>query len=332
MQHWPAPQWRVALLEIEDLRVGFRSSRGEALVLRGVNLCVEKHETLGLVGESGSGKSMTALATMNLLPPNGRRSATRLSLNGSDLRSQREAKMRDLRGRAIGMVFQDPSTALNPVQTIGHQITSVRLRHFPGSARDAQGRAVDLLERVGIRGAAERLSQYPHQLSGGLKQRVLIAMALIAEPALLLADEPTTALDVTVQARVLNLLRGLQRELGIGILLITHDLGVVAAAADRVAVMYAGQIVETGPVAAVLTRPAHPYTQGLLGCVPDIAGGARLATITGQVPSARDMPAGCAFAPRCSMAMPACTASGVELRPVGGGHASRCLKAEALLA
>ncbi len=235
--------------------------------------------------------------------------------------------MRDLRGRMIGMVFQDPATALNPVQTIGHQLVSVRRRHFGGAVRDARAKAVALLERVGIRGAGDRLDQYPHQLSGGLKQRVLIAMALIAEPALLLADEPTTALDVTVQARVLNLLRGLQADLGIGILLITHDLGVVAAAADRVAVMYAGQIVETGSVETILTRPAHPYTQRLLACIPDIAADTRLATIPGQVPPATSVPAGCAFAPRCPMATEACTASAVPLETLADGHQARCVVA-----
>jgi peptide/nickel transport system ATP-binding protein len=314
------------------LRVTLPTPAGPARPLRGVGLRVDRGETLGLVGESGCGKSMTALATMNLLPAGAHRSAARLALDGTDLRGMREAAMRDLRGRAIGMVFQDPATALNPVQTIGHQLTSVRRRHFGGSAQAAQARAVDLLERVGIRGAADRLGQYPHQLSGGLKQRVLIAMALIAEPALLLADEPTTALDVTVQARVLNLLRGLQKDLGIGILLITHDLGVVAAAADRIAVMYAGEIVETGSVATILTRPAHPYTSRLLGCAPDLASGGRLATIPGQVPPATSMPAGCAFAPRCAMATDACTAAPVPLRPLVEGHEVRCLRAEEVLA
>ena len=299
-----------------------------AHALRGVELTVGKGETLGLVGESGCGKSMTALAVMNLLPAGARRSAARLSLNETDLRGLRESGMRDLRGRAIGMVFQDPSTALNPVQTIGHQLVSVRRRHFGGSASAARDRAADLLERVGIRGAGDRLTQYPHQLSGGLKQRVLIAMALIAEPALLLADEPTTALDVTVQARVLNLLGAIQKDLGIGILLITHDLGVVAAAADRVAVMYAGEIVEAGTVGAVLTRPAHPYTRGLLGCAPDLAGGGRLATIPGQVPPATAMPAGCAFAPRCPLATQDCSAGQVAPRMVADGHMARCLRAE----
>jgi oligopeptide/dipeptide ABC transporter ATP-binding protein len=327
----------VALLDIEDLRVTLPTQAGPtqagaAHALRGVDLRLGRGETLGLVGESGCGKSMTALAIMNLLPPGARRSAARLVLDGTDLRGMRESGMRDLRGRAIGMVFQDPSTALNPVQTIGHQLTSVRRRHFGGSARAAEARAIDLLERVGIRGAANRLGQYPHQLSGGLKQRVLIAMALIAEPALLLADEPTTALDVTVQARVLNLLRGLQKDLGIGILLITHDLGVVAAAADRVAVMYAGEIVETGTVAAILTQPAHPYTRRLLDCVPDIAGGARLATIPGQVPPATSMPTGCGFAPRCSAATVACAAAPVTLRALTEDHQVRCLRAEEVLA
>ena len=322
----------MALLEIEDLRVTLPTPVGAAHALRGVDLRLSKGETLGLVGESGCGKSMTALATMNLLPRGARRSATRLALDGTDLRSMPEARMRDLRGRAVGMVFQDPSTALNPVQTIGHQLTSVRRRHFGGSAQAARERAVDLLERVGIRGAANRLGQYPHQLSGGLKQRVLIAMALIAEPALLLADEPTTALDVTVQARVLNLLRGLQTDLGIGILLITHDLGVVAAAADRIAVMYAGEIVEAGSVATILSQPAHPYTRRLLGCAPDLAAGARLAAIPGQVPPATSMPTGCVFAPRCAMARDACTVAPVTLRTLVESHEVRCLRAEEVVA
>jgi peptide/nickel transport system ATP-binding protein len=322
----------VALLEIENLRVSLPTPSGVAHALRGVDLRLGRGETLGLVGESGCGKSMTALATIKLLPAGARHSANRLTLDGTDLRQLPESRMRALRGRAIGMVFQDPSTALNPVQNIGHQLTSIRRLHFGGSAQVAEERAVDLLERVGIRGAAGRLRQYPHQLSGGLKQRVLIAMALIAEPAVLLADEPTTALDVTVQARVLNLLRGLQQDLGIGILLITHDLGVVAAAAERVAVMYAGEIVEAGQVATILTQPAHPYTRRLLECVPDIAGGARLATIPGQVPPATSMPTGCAFAPRCSMATSACTAAPIPLRTLAEGHDVRCLRAEEVLA
>jgi peptide/nickel transport system ATP-binding protein len=322
----------VALLEIENLRVTLPTPAGAAHALRGVDLCLERGETLGLVGESGCGKSMTALATMNLLPPGALRSAARLSLDGTDLRAMAEREMRDLRGRAIGMVFQDPSSALNPVQTIGTQLASVRRRHFGGSERAATVRAVELLERVGIRGAGSRLVQYPHQLSGGLKQRVLIAMALIAEPVLLLADEPTTALDVTVQARVLNLLRGLQRDLGIGILMITHDLGVVAAVADRVAVMYAGQIVETGSVATILTQPAHPYTRRLLGCVPDIAAGARLASIPGQVPPATAMPSGCGFAPRCALASSACTAAPLPLLAIDGAHQARCLRTAEVLA
>ena len=320
------------LLDVSDLRVSLPTPVGAVHVLRGIDLAVSSGERLGVVGGSGCGKSMTALAIMGLLPHGAQRSAYRLSLAGDDLTGRSERGMRNVRGRRIGMVFQDPGAALNPVQTIGQQLQSVWRRHFAGSGAQPRERAVALLERVGIRNAARRLGEYPHHLSGGLKQRVLIAMALMAKPALLLADEPTTALDVTVQARVLNMLRDIQRELGIGILLITHDLGVVAAAADRVAVIYAGEIVESGPVATVLTQPAHPYTRRLLACVPDFSGGARLGTIPGEVPRLIAVAECCSFAPRCALALAACQAAPVPLRMVAADHQARCLRSEDVMA
>jgi peptide/nickel transport system ATP-binding protein len=320
------------LLEVEDLHLTLSAAEGLLHVLRGIHLAVDRGETVGIVGESGCGKSMTALSIMGLLPRGARRNARRLSLNGTDLLAHGEHRMRNLRGRHVAMVFQDPGTALNPTQPIGRQLGSVWRRHFPAEAARAADRAVELLERVGIRGAAGRLSQYPHQLSGGQRQRVMIALALMARPSLLLADEPTTALDVTVQARVLHLLRSLQRETQIGMLLITHDLGVVAAVADRVAVMYAGEIVERGRVADVLGRPAHPYTRRLLACVPDLSGGARLGTIPGQVPPPGSRVAGCAFAPRCDSADAACRGADIPWREAAPGHAARCLRTGAIQA
>jgi peptide/nickel transport system ATP-binding protein len=313
------------LLEIQNLRVTLQTDAGPLHAVRGIDLSLERGETLCLVGESGCGKSMTALAIMGLLPRGARLSAGRLALSGTDLTQLGERRMHKLRGRQMGMVFQDPGTALNPVYTVGSQTASVWRRHFGGTRTAARERAVELLEKVGIHGAAARMSQYPHQLSGGLRQRIMIAMALIAQPALLLADEPTTALDVTVQARVLNLLRGLQRELGIGLLLITHDLGIVAAMADRVAVMYAGEVVETGPAQAILARPSHPYTQRLMACVPDLAGARRLGTIPGEVSSLTGGITGCGFAPRCDRATSACQCGTLPLHPVAVLHDVRCV-------
>lgn len=315
------------LLDIEDLRVTLPLADAPLHILRGVDLYVDHAETLGVVGESGCGKSMTALAIMGLLPRGARRTARRLSLAGEDLAGLPERRMRDFRGRRIGMIFQDPGTALNPVQRIGRQLESVWVRHHGGTRAQSRDRAVMLLERIGVRGAAGRLGQYPHELSGGLRQRVMIAMTLMAGPQLLLADEPTAALDVTVQARVLNLLRALQDDLGIGMLLITHDLGVVATVADRVTVMYAGEVVESGSVAEIMARPAHPYTARLIACVPDLSRGGRLGTIPGQVPAPTRLPQGCTFAPRCTLVLDACRAGPVAMHKLGRAHAARCLRA-----
>ena len=303
-----------ALLEVENLRVSLATARGRLDAVRGIDLRVRKGTTLCLVGESGCGKSMTALALMGLLPRIATRSADRIVFDGQDLAAGgsaagARATMAGLRGRRIGMIFQEPMTSLNPAFTIGDQLTEGVRRSMGLSDAQARERAVAMLARVGIANGAERLRQYPHQLSGGLRQRVMIAMALMPEPDLLIADEPTTALDVTIQAQILRLLQTLRREAGIALLLVTHDLGVVAQMADEVAVMYAGQIVERGPVADVFGAPSHPYTRGLMNCVPvpgRTAPGAMLGTIAGTVPSLIGELRGCAFRARCPQARADC--------------------------
>jgi peptide/nickel transport system ATP-binding protein len=297
------------LLDIAGLTVDIPVGDGTLHAVRGIDLAVRRGETLCLVGESGCGKSLTALAIMDLLPARARRAAKRLLFRGEDLLATPRRRMNDLRGDRVAMIFQEPMTALNPCWTIGNQLEEVYLRHKGGGRRAARERAVFLLGKVGIPAAASRLEQYPHQLSGGLRQRVMIAMALMCGPDLVIADEPTTALDVTIQAQILLLLKELQREFEMGLLLITHDLGVVARVADRVAVMYAGQIVETGSAAALFGRPIHPYTRGLLGSVP-VPGRTRrgepLGSIPGIVPSLVGELTGCSFRDRCSFAMPEC--------------------------
>ncbi len=291
------------LLDMAGLRVGFRATEA----VRGADLQVMPGETHGLVGESGCGKSVTALSVMGLLPPSARRTATHLRFDGQDLLPLTDRAMGRLRGDRIGMIFQEPMTALNPAYTVGSQLTEVYRRHRGGPARAAVDRAAESLARVGITAPGLRLGQFPHQLSGGLRQRVMIAMALLCEPRLLIADEPTTALDVTVQAGILRLLARLRAELGLGILLITHDLGVVARVADRVSVMYAGEVVERAPVAALFARPGHPYTRGLLASVPSMTRTAGpLGSIPGTVPRLPPAFAGCAFRDRCAHAMPVC--------------------------
>ena len=320
-----------ALLEVDALSVEIPVSAGPLRAVREVSFSLERGETLCLVGESGCGKSLTALALMGLLPRRAVRRAHRLAFEGRDLLSLDERAMSDLRGDRVAMVFQEPMTALNPVYTIGNQLVETLLRHRPMSGSAARDRAVEHLERVGIPAAASRLGHYPHQLSGGLRQRVMIAMALLCEPDLLIADEPTTALDVTLQAQILALVARLQRELGLALLLITHDLGIVAHVARRVAVMYAGEVVETGSVAEVLTAPRHPYTQGLLACVPvpgKMAPDAPLGTIPGIVPSLIGEIAGCAFRERCPQAVEACAGRHPEPVPLGPGRAARCLLLE----
>jgi len=322
----------VALLEIKDLRVEIPMPGGILHPVRGVDFTLERGQTLGIVGESGSGKSLTALALMGLAPAQARVRAGALKLDGRDLLglTQRELA-RDVRGSRMAMIFQEPMTSLNPVYTIGRQLTETMLLHRSATAAEATARAVRLLERVGVTGAAGRLGQYPHQLSGGQRQRVMIAMALMNDPEVLIADEPTTALDVTVQAQILRLLAELQQEFGMALILITHNLGVVSRVADRVAVMYAGEFVETGTTAEVFETPLHPYTRGLLASIPQpgrVEPGARLGAIPGIVPSLLGEIQGCAFAARCSHARDACRLALPPQREAGAGRAYRCVMAE----
>ncbi len=321
------------LLEVEGLTVDIATARGTLHAVRDVSFSLHSGETLCLVGESGCGKSMTALALMGLLPRAAKRSARRMLFEGHDLAALPERRLAELRGARMAMVFQEPMTALNPAYTIGDQLTEVHRRHKSSTMAAARERAVALLEMVGITNAAARLGQYPHQLSGGLRQRIMIAMALMCGPSLLIADEPTTALDVTIQAQILRLLVELQQDLGIAIVLITHDLGVVARVAHRVAVMYAGEIVEAASAADLFAAPRHPYTRGLMASIP-VPGatrpGDRLGVIRGIVPSLIGDVAGCAFRDRCDFAQPVCART-VPVR-CDGGHDWRCILGEAVAA
>jgi len=314
-----------SLLEVADLHIAFGAGETALTPVRGLTFTVAAGETVCLVGESGCGKSLTSLAIMGLLPPRARLTAERIGFEGIDLARAASRQLADLRGNRLAMIFQEPMTSLNPCFTVGDQLEEAYLRHRGGGRAAARARALHLLQRCGITAAAERLRQYPHQLSGGLRQRVMIAMALMCEPALLIADEPTTALDVTIQAQILHLLISLQRELGMGLLLITHDLGIVSRVADRVAVMYAGRIVETGSAAEVFRAPHHPYTTGLIRSLPEAGEGqARLGTIPGIVPTLRAGFAGCAFRNRCDHAVPACAAEPVPERRAGATHRFAC--------
>jgi oligopeptide/dipeptide ABC transporter ATP-binding protein len=313
-----------ALLQVSHLRTVFRRPDGRELAaVDDVSFAVRRGETLGLVGESGSGKSVTALSIVRLIAPPGRVASGRVTLEDVDLFSLDERAMQRVRGRRIGFVFQEPMVALDPVYTIGQQIAETLRVHDPARGTAARKRAIELLDAVRVPDPARRADEYPHQLSGGLRQRAMIALALCAEPSLLIADEPTTALDVTVQAEILDLLREMRRAFNLSLLLITHDLGVVSEMADRVAVMYAGRLAEIGPVRQVIDAPRHPYTRALLASVPGVHAGARLQTIPGQVPSIADRPVGCAFAPRCPDRFAACDA----LPPaviVDDGHEVSC--------
>ncbi|QEK95959.1 ABC transporter ATP-binding protein [Achromobacter insolitus] len=315
------------VLDVDGLTVDIATPRGTLHAVRDVSFQVRRGETLCLVGESGCGKSMTSLAIMDLLPKAARRATRRLSVLGEDLSSARGRRVNALRGRKMAMIFQEPMTALNPAYAIGEQLTEHYIHHCKAGAQQARDRAVELLEKVGIASAAQRLSQYPHQLSGGLRQRVMVAMALMCGPELLIADEPSTALDVTIQAQILRLLADLQAELGIAMVLITHDLGVVARIARQVAVMYAGQIVEEGPVAELFASPRHPYTQGLLACIPvpgRTAPGAALGTIPGVVPALVGQLQGCAFFDRCPHAQAQCR-NEVPVHDAASGQRWRCI-------
>ncbi|MBI1776263.1 MAG: dipeptide ABC transporter ATP-binding protein [Proteobacteria bacterium] len=313
-------------LEVEGLRVSLPTLDGTQLVVRGVDLHVRRGETLCIVGESGCGKSMTSLALMNLLPRSAVREVDRLILQGEDLRGADEARIEALRGDRMAMIFQEPTTALNPAYTVGEQLIE-GIRHHRKLIRrgDAVARAAELLGTCGIGQARLRLRQYPHQLSGGMRQRVMIAMALMTEPALLIADEPTTALDVTIQAQILGLLRQLQHRFDLAIILITHDFGVVSRFGDRVAVMYAGEIVETAPTETLLRQPMHPYTKALLSCMPGVrSGGSRLGYLQGQVPSLIGEVAGCQFRNRCPKAAEAC-ARAIPQRMIAPDRYYRCV-------
>ncbi|HEY4065573.1 MAG TPA: ABC transporter ATP-binding protein [Burkholderiaceae bacterium] len=317
------------LLRVEDLRVEFSTRRGKALVLNGVDFEIRAGETLCVVGESGCGKSMTALALLRLIPsPPGRISSGKVVFGGEDLVAASDARLREVRGNRISMIFQEPMTSLNPVLTVGDQIGESLRLHAGLDARAARTRSIEMLQQVGIPAPERRVDEYPHQLSGGMRQRVMIAMALACRPDILIADEPTTALDVTVQAQIFDLLRELQRDKGTAILLITHDMGAVAEMADRVMVMYAGRVIEQGTAAQVLGAPAHPYTQGLIACLPELGSSAadervELAEIGGVVPSIWELGAGCAFRERCPRAFARCAS---ELPPMidAEGHGTAC--------
>lgn len=313
-----------ALLEIRDLHLDIPGAAGVLRALRGVSLEVNAGETFALVGESGCGKSLTAMSVLGLLPRSARMRCESLRFDGQDLSALSQRAWNSLRATSIAAIFQEPMTALNPVLPIGTQMTEAFVRHGLGDQRAARARAAELLERVGVVPVERRLAQYPHQMSGGIRQRVMIAMALMCRPKLMVADEPTTALDVTTQVEILKLLQELQRDTGMALLLITHDLGVVAHVAGRMAVMYAGEVVETGPVDRVITRPAHPYTEALLRCLPVQASrDMPLVPIPGVVPALFGPLEGCTFRNRCTHAMPAC-AGPVPWRK-DGGHGYRCL-------
>jgi peptide/nickel transport system ATP-binding protein/oligopeptide transport system ATP-binding protein len=317
------------LLQIEDLRTVFRTHMGEVAAVDGVSLSVSRGRTLGIVGESGCGKSVLSLSVMGLVPPPGRNAGGRVLFEGRDLMGLSPAEMRDIRGNRIAMIFQEPMTSLNPVFTVGDQITEAMRAHDRSASDKAlRAKAIAALDRVRIPAPDRRFDEYPHQMSGGMRQRVMIAMALACEPDLLIADEPTTALDVTVQAQILDLLRDLQAQTGMAIILITHDLGVVAEMADEVAVMYAGRVVERAAGPAIFDDPQHPYTLGLLGSIPKLEESHdRLLAIEGAVPPPFALPSGCRFNPRCVFAVDECRSRVPVLREVAPNHAVSCLRA-----
>jgi peptide/nickel transport system ATP-binding protein len=317
------------LLSVRDLSVAFATRRGPVLALHGVSFDIAPGEVLGVVGESGAGKSLTGLAIIGLVSPPGRIVGGEILLEGERIEALPPAEMRKIRGRRIGIVFQDPLTSLNPLMRVGDQIVETILAHSTLSARQARERTIGWLAEVGIPAPAKRIDAYPHEFSGGMRQRVVIALALCAEPSLIIADEPTSALDVSVQAQIITLLRKLARVHGAAVMLITHDMGVIAETADRVAVMYAGRVVETGAVGAVVRHPLHPYAQGLMASIPTLEGrAAKLAQIQGAMPRLSDIPSGCAFAPRCPSAFGRCVAERPALFAVGSGRAACWLALE----
>ncbi len=314
------------ILEVKDLRIYFESEYGIAKAVDGVSYSVKKGKTLGIVGESGCGKSITSLAILGLIPhPPGIIAGGQILYKGRDLLKFSDRAIREVRGHKISMIFQEPMTALNPILTVGEQIIEVIRRHLNKTPKEARDKAVHLLEQVGIPSPEARIDEYPHELSGGMKQRVMIAMALACEPDILIADEPTTALDVTVQAQILDLLRKMQREYGMAIILITHDLGVIAEMADDVVVMYAGKVVESTDVKTLYKKRLHPYTQGLFDAIPTVTTKKdRLAIIKGVVPNPLDFPLGCRFSTRCHIVEEQCQNLDPLLRDVAGAHKVAC--------
>ena len=315
------------LLAVEGLRVEFPTRRGTLVAVHDVSFAIAPGEVLGVVGESGAGKSLTGAAIIGLIDPPGRIAAGEIRLAGRRIDNLPYETMRTVRGREIGAVFQDPLTSLNPLYTVGRQLVETIRTHLPMSEGDARRRAIGLLEEVGIPGAARRIDHFPHQFSGGMRQRVVIALALAAKPRLIVADEPTTALDVSIQAQIIELMKRLCREHGTAVMLVTHDMGVIAETAHRVAVMYAGRIVEVGPVADVIHRPQHPYTVGLMGSIPSIAEEReRLSQIDGSMPRPNEVPGGCAFHPRCPHAFVRCREERPGLVPAGASQAACWLR------
>jgi peptide/nickel transport system ATP-binding protein len=311
------------LLEVEHLRVEFPTRRGTLTAIDDISFTIAAGEVLGVVGESGAGKSLTGAAVIGLLEPPGRIAAGRILLEGERIDNLPPARMRRIRGRRIGAIFQDPLTSLNPLYTVGRQLIETIRTHLDVSGDEARRRAIALLDSTGIPAAAARIGHYPHQFSGGMRQRVVIALALAAEPRLIIADEPTTALDVSIQAQIIVLLRRLCLEHGTSVMLITHDMGVIAETADRVAVLYAGRIAEIGPVDDVIHRPRHPYTRGLMGSIPSIGENReRLAQIDGSMPRLTAIPSGCAFNPRCPDVMPVCRRERPDLIDGGATRAA----------
>ena len=324
----------MALLEIEGLKTQFFTSAGTVRAVDGVDYTVEEGETVAVVGESGCGKSVTALSIMRLVAdPPGKITDGQIRFKGTDLVALPEEEMRQIRGRDIGMVFQEPMTSLNPVLSIGRQLTETLETHFGMSREKADERAIELLGLVGIAEPERRLAQYPHHFSGGMRQRVMIAMALACDPKLIIADEPTTALDVTIQAQILELMKNLTREMGVAMIIITHNLGVVARYADRVNVMYAGKIVESGSAEEIYHHPRHPYTLALLKSVPrlDLPRGGKLDPVDGQPPDLARLDDGCAFRPRCKFATDGCAKGVPELGEVRDKHWSRCFEQDAVI-
>jgi dipeptide transport system ATP-binding protein len=318
------------LLEIKNLSVEFPSQNGMLRAVDGVSITLEKGEVLGIVGESGSGKSVGMLALMGLVPYPGRVRADRLVFEGRDLQALSERERNALTGKDVAMIFQEPTTSLNPSFTIGYQLAETLRLHEGMDRKAARRRVIELLQQVGIPAPESRLSAYPHQLSGGMNQRVMIAMAIACNPKLLIADEPTTALDVTIQAQILQLIKDIQAETGMGLIMITHDLGVVAETVDRVVVMYGGKVMETGPVEAIFESPFHPYTKALLNSVPgQVAGKRRLVEIAGASPNPSNPPAGCPFHPRCPIATIECRQITPPLNTLGEGRQVACIKVAA---